>query len=225
MTPALKTLDYFSWMDPPLGLKGIAEPALPDGDQYVLRMLVQPKYSHVWHIPPELEWLEPNVLECQKVDRHLHRDIADSWCYVTVRHGVPIDDADEWHLDGASMRTEEIAERNYVWTSDGFEYKRGRIVFPPDFDPLRHNLFTYAERMLERAPMEQQDGGWVLLLPNCLHRRRPGTTEPRTFIRITFVDIEIRDVSCTQNPLLPTDAYGRDPRRTFRDTLTEYPMH
>ena len=58
--------------------------------------------------------------------------------------------------------------------------------------------------------------------PYVIHRRPPkafGTQ--RTFVRVTFVPIEIYDDACTSNPLLPSKVYNRTASCT-RDSLKEY---
>lgn len=219
----LKELSDFEIMEAPVHEFGLENPGygMPAGQQ-VLRMLVKTKYDNAFRIPGQLQWLTREIRQALTLDRAA-TGIENSWCYVTVRDGVPTDDADAWHLDGASLRTELIPERNYVWTSDGFQYKTGEVAFPEDFDPVRHDLFEYAEFSLEDEPLREAPGHeWYVLSPFCFHRRRPGTVDTRTFIRISFLDIEIRDECCTPNPLLPTQAYGRNPVKSFRDQLTTY---
>lgn len=214
----LKTLDDFQVMEAPLAMRELPEMVLPSVEQRVLRMLVKPKYSVLPEVPLELNWLRRQINWIMADDLEL-TGISNSWCYVTVRHGIPQDDADTWHLDGGSLRVELIPERNYVWTSDGFQYKTGPVQFPDDFDPVRQDMFTHIGKQLKDAEIKETEGGvWNLLTPFCFHRRRPGTKH-RTFIRVTFPDIEIRDCNNTQNPLLPTEAFGRDPVRSFRDKL------
>lgn len=212
----LKTLADFEEMVAPVPMPGIAAPTLPLLDQNILRMLVRPKYGQ-FAIPPALAWLEGYIRFFSKFDRE-ETGVQQSWCYVTVRHGVPTDDADEWHMDGSSLRVELIPERNYIFTDKGFDFKTGRVSFCPEFDPVRQNFFPYIMEALKDEPIQESRGGWCRLPVNCIHRRRP-TSEQHTFIRITFPDIEIRDVRCTQNPLLPTEAFGRDPVAMFRNNL------
>ena len=217
----LKSLEDYSTLDAPelLWRERINAP----DDCMILRMLVRPKYGE-WYIPKELNWLASTIKALSAIDR-ARTKIRDSWCYVTVRSGPAEDTADVWHFDGGSLRTELIPERNYVWVSDwGFQYKTGNISFPDNFDPVKHDMFSYVEHELRDSPvMGTQAGYWYLVTPFCFHRRNPeSNNKQRVFIRISFVDIEIRDINCTQNPLIKTEAFGRDPVKSFRDNLEAY---
>lgn len=196
----------------------------PREDQQILRMIVKSKYENNIHIPEEIGWLRSEILRLNELDKNL-TGIQNSWCYVTVRKGIPYKETDEWHFDGGSLRTELIPERNYICV-DRFptQYKIGGVHFPDDFDPVRHNMFSYAKKTLEDEEIKTIDvNKWYLLTPFCFHRRDPASNDiKRLFVRVTFVDIEVRDVRCTQNPLLPTDAYQRDPVSSFRIKLVDY---
>lgn len=223
----LKELSDFHTLDAPVEIPSIylAGPC-PYSAQMVLRVLVRPKYQEKFRIPKTLEWLTGCIKALSDQDRAM-TGIHDSWCYVTVRSG-PLSSKtdDEWHFDGASFRTDIIPERNYIWVDKyPMEYKVGRLQFPADFDPVRHNLFTYAARCLDGTPHQaSKPKTWYMLSPFCLHRRAfVPDGSPRTFVRIAFTDVEGRDINNTQNPLLPTNAFGRDPVRTFRDKLADYP--
>lgn len=221
----LKTLSDFAHLDAPIPVPVSIAPVCPWENQMVLRMLVRPRYGE-FVISNALKWLEPTIKRLSDHDR-AYTGIRESWCYVTVRHGpLKTMTDDQWHFDGASFRVELIPERNYVWANHtGTEFKTGSIDWPSDFDPLRHNLFTYAAKALESEPVQVTDAqNWYLLNPFCLHRRAPNASfDTRTFVRIAFTEVEGRDVNNTPNPLLYTPTYGRDPVRSFRDKLVDYP--
>jgi hypothetical protein len=220
----LKSLSDFSVLDAP-DFIGPYNPRVPEKEQMILRMLVCPKYGTL-RIPQELSWLSGAIETISEHDKAV-TGIADSWCYVTVRHGkVKSTTDDEWHFDGASFRVEHIPERNYIWSSaDPTEYKTGKLSIPEDFDPMRHHLFKLAEAQTKDEPIKTIKARcWYRLSPFCLHRRPTINHDGiRTFIRVSFTDIEIRDVNNTQNPLIPTNAYGRDAVKAFRKQLQEYP--
>lgn len=219
----IKTLDDWETLDPPVEVNVDAELEDVPADQMILRMLLRPKYGE-FHIPEELDWLKDTILRLSEVDRDI-TGIKDSWCYVTVRSGTPFPTTDEWHFDGGSLRVELIPERNYIWCSKfGVQYKLGGVSYPEDFDPVKHDLFSYARKEVAQSRVLTADEKmWYLLSPFCLHRRDPMSNgHHRTFVRVSFIDIEVRDVRCTQNPLLPTIAYKRDPVASFRDKLSEY---
>lgn len=219
----LKTLDDWETLDEPLFVANVTEYRTPPKGQMILRMLVRPKYGD-FCIPEELQWLEEPIRAMALVDKAM-TGIEQSWCYVTVRSGSPRRTTDEWHFDGGSVRTELIPERNYVWC-DKFplQYKTGSVHFPKDFDPVKHNMFSYADQALKFEPIKTTlPEKWYMLSPFVFHRRDPASNGiHRTFVRISFVDIEVRDDNCTQNPLLRTDAFGRDPVTSFRNQLIDY---
>jgi hypothetical protein len=219
----LKTLKDYKILDAPHSLDNWNCTGIPE-DLRILRMLVKTKYSDEFFIPEELSWLRQEIYRHWEIDKKLCK-IENSWCYITVRSGFADDTADAFHFDGGSMRVDLIPERNYVWVNKfGIEYKLGSVNFPETFDPTKFNMFTFAENEVKNSPVcSTETHKWYLLSPFCLHRRNPlSDGARRVFIRISFVDIEVRDVNCTQNPLFPTEAYGRDPVLTYRDKLTDY---
>lgn len=224
----LKTMADFARLDAPTPVDA-ARPHTVQlmGPQMILRMLVKPRYGH-FRIPRQLGWLEHCIMDLMHIDYQLTRiPIDHSWVYVTVRHGpLASQTDDQWHFDGASFRVELIPERNYIWANHtGTEYKTGSVNWPSDFDPIKHNLFTYAARALADEPVQVAEAQkWHMLNPFCLHRRAPSARfDARTFVRIAFTEIEGRDANNTPNPLLHTPTYGRDPVKSFRDKLVDYP--
>ena len=220
----IKTLADFAELDCPSEVIAAAPRKPPEDSMMILRMMVLPKYGN-YIIPDQLQWLKPAIFDMSDADEKI-TGIKHSWCYVTVRHG-PVQSVtdDAWHFDGASFRTGLIPERNYIWCSDHpCQYKTGKLNIPGDFDPLKHNLFTFAAKQLENEPIQYaQPKAWYMINPFCLHRRDPASNgQSRTFIRISFPDIEGRDINNTQNPLMPTPAWGRDPVKEFRNNLANY---
>lgn len=220
----LKNLEDFTTLSKPRQIHGILQPDVPMYEQMVLRMLVCPKYGN-FAIPDELAWLRQQIANLYETDYNL-TGIKDKWCYVTVRNGQAGTYGDtEWHFDGASLRTDTIPERNYIWVSNNpFRFLQGTIKWPKDFDPTHHNMFEYAKRSVNVSnAFITEKKKWYLVDPFCLHAKPiMDPSIQRTFIRITFTDIEIRDINNSQNPLLRTDAYGRDPVNTFRNKLQIY---
>lgn len=221
----IKTIDDYQTLDAPVGVWVNAETPYPNSEiMMVLRMLVRPKYGS-FIIPRELLFLERIIKELSNVDYSI-TGIKDSWCYVTIRHGIPntVTD-DEWHFDGSSFRTDIIPERNYIWVDHSpTEYKVGKLEIPFNFDPVVHNLFTFAAYQLRnKCVYFAEVKKWHMLSPFVLHRRPSNLAEKcRTFYRICFTDIEGRDINNTPNPLLPTPFFGRDPVKTFRNKLKNY---
>jgi hypothetical protein len=224
----LKTMDDFRCLDAPVPVDAATPFTVQlTGPQMILRMLVKPRYGH-WLVPHALSWLYHCLRDLAHIDRDMTGIQSDhNWVYVTVRHGPVISQTDdEWHFDGFSMRSDEIPDRSYIWASHcPTQYKIGSLDIPSDFDPLRHNLFTYAARQLAAAPIQTIEArSWYMLNPFCLHRRPPNPPAgTRTFIRVSFGETEIRDANNTPNPLLYTPTYGRDPVKSFRNQLIDYP--
>lgn len=217
----LKSIDDFNELLPPIEIPYDCHPVCPYDEQMILRMLVRPKYSNEFFIPPVLSWLAPTIKNFYHYDTAI-TSIHHKWAYVTVRHGIEKEPDTEWHLDGGSLRVELIPERNYIWVSDdGIEYKTGNVIFHDGFDPVKQNLFKYMlDNIRDEKDFIAPGKKWNLIHPFVFHRKSPTVVGThRTFVRITFPDIEIRDVNCTQNPLLPTNAFGRDPVKSFRDRL------
>lgn len=219
----IKELSDYQLLDDPETV-ALPNPPIPETDLYVLRVLVRPKYGE-FRIPKTLEFLQETIYALAQYDRE-RTGINDSWCYITIRHGEVVSETDdEFHFDGSSFRTDLIPERNYIWADHTpTEYKSGTLDFPADFDPNKHNLFTFAEHQLKENPIQRCKAAvWYLLSPFCLHRRQQMLTGTRrTFYRICFSDIEGRDINNTHNPLLPTPFYGRNPVQSFRNKLTNY---
>lgn len=200
----------------------------PYEEQYILRMMIKGTGDNDFKIPSELEWLrstieKANFYQTEKLKVH------HSFCYVTVRHGLveSVTD-DEWHVDGFSTKITHIPEQNYIWSNCyPTEYVTLPIKFPEDFDPMRHNIHSYIQkRVAIRKPEIKflSPSNLLCVDPYVIHRRPSNIPEGtrRTFIRISFVPIEIRDDNNTQNPLLPVPVYGVDGVKDFRNKLLNY---
>lgn len=220
----LKEISDYQFLDSPEPVDYSSSIIPSDTKMYVLRMLVRPKYGD-FKIPDTLAFLTDTIHSLSDYDR-ARTGIHDSWCYVTIRHGAVLSQTDDdFHFDGSSFRIDIIPERNYIWANHTpTEYKRGILNFPSDFDPIKHNLFQFAEHQLRDSPIEQCNAfSWYLLSPFCLHRRQRMLADTRrTFYRICFSDIEGRDINNTHNPLLSTPFYGRNPVKSFRNKLINY---
>jgi len=192
----------------------------PKERQYILRMMIACP-GHKVCIPNELEWLRDLIAISWA--KQLSHKVVHPFIYVTVRHGeVTSTTDDDWHADGFSTRISHNPEQNYIWSSNpSTEFLRQSFNIPEDFDPLRHNLHWYfQDRANEKLAYSLDPETVVLIDPYVIHRRpkvKVGTT--RTFVRISFVPIEIRDDVCTPNSLLPAKRYGTG---DFRHELTRF---
>lgn len=191
--------------------------------QYVLRMAVRVDGKD-FHIPDELAWLREAFDMALAYQRGVV-GVEHSFCYITVRHGFVTSETDDaWHVDGFSTRITHIPEQNYIWTNvNSTEFVDLAVPFPDGFDPLVHNVNSYLETRIKDTPVQQCAPGVLTCMdPYILHRRPVGSEGMvRTFVRISFVPIEINDVHNTPNPLIPR-AYDRD-GVAFRRELLDYP--
>lgn len=193
----------------------------PEERQYILRMAIRAEGGQ-FIMPPAIQWLDKLLL---KAFTHQFRlKTNHPFCYVTVRHGlVESQTDDEWHVDGFSTREAHIPEQNYVWCSAvGTEYVPLEVQVPSAFNPLVHNVNLYLRDFIDADRIASCEAGKLYCFdPYILHRRPPTTAGMmRTFVRVSFVPIEINDVNNTQNPLLPR-TYTRDGVQ-HRNTLTAY---
>lgn len=197
---------YLRLMHLPLEIEDVPK------NQHILRMMIKAPWSNGWQVPPQLAWTVPAIQEAIRAQRNLRVD--HPFVYITVRSGVVQRRTDDvWHVDGFSMRVPHVPEQNYIWTDDyPTEVLAQRFGFEPDFDPMVHNIHQYFQ---DRA----HDSNVYVLRPKCLYQidpyvvhRRPQIPEgtQRTFLRISFIPIEIEDDTCAPNPLLPEKVYGRE---------------
>lgn len=216
-----------------IGLHHFASPGTPEemamlhlsapaNRQYVLRMAIRVAGGE-YLIPSELEWIRPMLAEA--LAHQVAIGAVHPFCYVTIRHGIvdSITD-DEWHVDGFSTKVAHVPEQNYIWCShSGTEYASIEAEVPADFDPLKHNINHFLADLVEENRIEACKAQTIYCMdPYHLHRRPADLAgHQRTFIRISFVPIEIDDVHNTQNPLLPRH-YTRD-GVAYRDRLATYP--
>lgn len=213
-----------------LAIYGVADQELkasfidlkPPTDQYILRMPILTPESGGWKVPDELLWMVPALWFA--MDSQIALGVPLNYVYVTVRSGIVRSVTDDlWHVDGFSMRYPHKPEQNYIWSDwYGTEVLPQQFKIPDDFDPFRHNIHQYFQdnatayrEVLKSMHLYQID-------PYIVHRRPrvPDCTQ-RTFLRISFVPIEIEDDTCAVNPLMPPrKPYGRE---DIRKNLIRYP--
>jgi len=196
----------------------------PHDRQYILRMMIREPHGE-FKIPTELEWCEDLIVKCDAKQKE--HNLNHSFCYITVRHGLLDSETDdEWHTDGYSEMITHLPEQNYIVTSNSpTEYIGLPIAFPEDFDAKKHNLVTYINSEVERKQpkvLKAQSNKVYVFDPYVIHRRPVGIEgKMRTFVRVTFVPVEIMDDNCTPNPLLAIRRYNRT-ADTVRGKLIEY---
>lgn len=195
----------------------------PHEEQNVLRMVVQID-GETLYLPDEMIWITPALEEALIYQKETIQ-VNHLFCYVTIRHGIvkSVTD-DEWHLDGFSTRITHIPEQNYIWSDvHSTEFSLFNIKLPSSLDPLVHNMNWFLQDHLTCQSVHQCEEKTLYCLdPYVLHRRPKNTSGiKRTFVRISFVPIEINDVNNTQNPLIPRN-YTKDGIKDFRNNLKRF---
>ena len=203
----------------------------PEEDQHILRMMIKEPHSD-FMIPKELEWCRDLIIACDNVQQE--NNIRHGYCYITVRHGIHRSTTEDiWHTDGYSEIITHIPEQNYIVTSNNCtEYINLPIVFPADFSALKHNIVSYINEEIDLLDEKTLNRKIKTALPNTVYvfdpyviHRRPVDAFgiQRTFVRVTFVPIEIYDDKCAPNPLIDKSNrhYNRTAKYT-RDGLQDY---
>jgi hypothetical protein len=170
-------------------------------------------------LPTELEWMRELIDHCRGIQEE--NGIYHPYIYVTVRHGeVTSVTDDKWHVDGFSMLAAHHPEQDYIVTSSpGMEVLINGIDIPNDFDPLKHNLHQYIQEHCDGLFYNKLPPNKIFVIDPYIIHRRPKCSGKRSFVRVSFVPIEIRDDTCCQNPLLPSGPYNRE---DIRKTLVRY---
>lgn len=192
--------------------------------QYILRMLCRMPHEE-FSIPAELEWLS-KLLDISDSYQKNVIGVSHPFCYITVRHGLVTSQLDDvWHTDGFSTKITHLPEQNYIISNCyPTEYVEKAINIPDNFDPLIHNLHKYLASQITDDDIKVAGPDIVYCLdPYNIHRRQqfiPAGTV-RTFVRISYVPIEIMDDANTPNPMIPVRHYNRDGVK-IRNELKEY---
>lgn len=189
---------------------------VPFERQYILRMMIRNPESNGFQIPTELDWLKTFIFEVDEFQKH-HK-LLNQFVYVTVRHGIVSTQADgTWHVDGFSMKTTHVPEQDYVWSSDNpTEWLDQTFNFPNEFNALKHNVHWYFDDNIKQENVKTIKEKMVYLIDPYFIHRRPASAfgTKRTFVRVSFVPIEIEDGRCQQNPCLPIKTYKNDDIRS-----------
>lgn len=193
-------------------------------DVHVLRMLIKTRFSE-FKIPQSLSWVEPMINIS-----YLHQinvlNIRHPFCYLTIRQGLGDYFVDnDWHVDGFSQSTTHLPEQNYLWCNKfPTEYVSKRIPFPHDFDTDKHNIHLFIQEHIsaEDEIKSLKESHIYCIDPYVIHRKpKFSNLEFRTFIRVSFTQVEIADVNNTINPLIET-GYTRYGVKELRDKLVRY---
>lgn len=195
----------------------------PYDHQYILRMIIRHGHGE-FCLPYELAWATPIIMIANDYQERVVK-IRHLACYITVRHGLVTSETDDVpHTDGFSTKINHLPEQNYIVTNVyPTRYISKAIEFPKDFNPLRHNVHKYIQTQVGTSDQRALGVNRIYCIdPYCIHLR-PEVPEGtiRTFVRVSFVPIEIMDDTNTPNPLLPMPTYSRN-GVVIRDKLQEY---
>ena len=186
---------------------------------YILRMPIRVDYGN-FDIPHDIAWIAPALK--MALAHQAQIGIDHPFVYVTIRHGIVRSQTDdEWHVDGFSTKIPHLPEQNYIWSNEnGTEFAPLLASFPSDFDARIHNVNHYLGQFVDKVD-KAKDSTLYCVDPYLLHRRpRSSEGTMRTFLRISFVPIEINDINNTPNPNLPRN-YTQD-GVAFRNSLLTY---
>ncbi len=193
---------------------------VPD-EQYILRMMVKSPDTDGFVIPDELDWAHDTLIYLNDLQKKMF--VSHPYVYITVRSGeVKSVTDDEWHVDGFSMRVPHLPEQNYIWSNCyPTEVLNQQFIVPQDFDPLKHNLHTYFQNKADSSKIQLlKEGNLCIIDPYVVHRRpQVPVGIKRSFVRISFIPVEIEVDSCTPNPLLTKKFYNR---KDIRESLVAY---
>jgi hypothetical protein len=195
----------------------------PTEETRILRMLIREPFVG-FKIPEEFEYMRKFIEYTDKCQTKM--GIRQPFCYLTIRCGLANGKTDsEWHVDGFSTQITHIPEQNYIWIdNDPTEYIEGSFNVPRDFNPLKNNVnWLLSDQINENTVIKKLEAKRVYCFdPYILHRRPESSTNKwRTFVRVSYTPIEIRDDNNKINPLLPQKVFNKK-GIDFRNTLTRY---
>jgi hypothetical protein len=181
-------------------------------------MPIRQKYS--WAIPSNLNWLSPVLEKAGCFQHSAFETYLYPYVYITIRHGEQKEYGTEvWHTDGfqGDVKARHVGEISYIWTSDGgTEWGNDQIKVPVDFDPANHNFFSLLDRHVFKSKQQSKAGHLYCFDSYCVHRKqtKPG---PRTMIRLTFSNVEIKDPNYTENPFFKLSYSKAEPRDAIKN--------
>lgn len=200
-------LQEYKHAHPPERVAAFAIPDLPPEPLYVLRMLVGTQNQPKILLPFKLKFLSGFIDLCANYQRKYVK-VKHPFTYLTVRHGPVVSKTDDdWHVDGFSLKYNHLPEQSYVWADHSPTQFGAAELDLKGFDPAKHNLHKLIQKQ-GVSPVFNIDGGTIYCIdPYVIHRRPPNLDKKdwRSFVRVTFSPIEIRDVNNTINPYIKSN--------------------
>ena len=214
--------EAYMYPAPPVYL-GQRDLDVPEEDLYLLRFLVKQPGS-VFTIPQKIQFLQGLIEECAKYQQANFPDYEDRFVYLTVRSGeLKSVNEDQFHVDGFQGISvpRHIPEQNYIWANCHPTLMALQPYFMEQLDPAVHNMHDFFD---EKTSMDNVYGGFekglYIIDPYHVHARPSipdGTL--RSFFRLCFSPVEIRDDTNTVNEHLPRGPYNRE---DIRNSLVSY---
>jgi len=189
----------------------------PKEDLYILRLPISTQYLFgEIRLPKRLSFLKEFIKECRDYQENII-GIHHPFMYLTIRHGeIKSIRDDMWHVDGFSMRYNHLPEQNYIWSSHSPTEINEIETDLSDFDPLLSNIhLRFKEGNIKTLDSKTIYG----LDPYVIHRRPPNSKGKRSFVRLSFTPIEIRDINNAINPLIKVRSSLYDGVKQFRNKL------
>lgn len=214
--------EAYMYPAPPIFL-GKRQVTLPNDDIYALRLLIkEPKSDFI--IPQRMAFLKAIIQESASYQQSHFPDFEDRFAYLTVRSGaLKSVNEDRFHVDGFQGISvpRHIPEQNYVWADSYPTTFSLQPYFVEQLDPAQHNFQDYFDEHTKNSNLFSVEAeGLYIIDPYHVHARQiiPEGTQ-RSFFRICYSPVEIRDDTNTPNPYLPRDPYNRE---DIRNQLTPY---
>jgi hypothetical protein len=187
----------------------------PQGQElFVLRLLIK-KPDTEFVMPEELGFLKDFVAETACYQATHFPDYADRFVYMTLRSGlVRSSNDDSFHADGFQGISvpRHIPEQNYIWMDRDPTLFAVQPYFVEHLDPARHDFHEYFNRCTDMANVQQAKAGEAYIMdPYHIHARPVLSADTwRSFVRICYSPVEIRDDTNTPNKWLPMGPYNRE---------------
>lgn len=192
----------------------------PENPLYILRMLIRSQNEDQYSAPDNLFFLKPFIDACIAYQKKYVR-VRHPFLYLTVRHGPVVSETDdEWHVDGFSMKYNHLPEQSYIWANHS-PTQFGTVELDiKGFNPAKHNIHKLIQRHNPLPAVGSRPNAIYCIDPYIIHRRPPNLNKDawRSFVRVTFSPIEIRDVNNTLNPFVVSNN-DFDGVKQFRDKL------
>lgn len=195
----------------------------PEQEIYLLRFLIKMPGSD-YLIPQKLAFIQDVIAEVAQYQQHNFPNYEERFVYLTVRSGpLKSVNEDEFHADGFQGISipRHIPEQNYIWADCYPTVFAAQPYNVEDLNPEIHNFHSYFNACTDPAhTYRAEERGLYIIDPYHVHARPtiPAGIQ-RSFFRLCFSPVEIRDDTNTPNPHLQRGPYNRDDIRNRLKTF------